>query len=82
MQGWLKRSFDWGQKIRLSASSGVVAENSVLRGPWRRERTALQLGVVIARVSKDCERTHVTLNGDLLVKVIDEHDVAVHIADE
>jgi hypothetical protein len=47
------------------------------------EFTALQLGnwALIARVSKDCERTHVTLNGDLLVKMIDEHDVAVHIAD-
>jgi hypothetical protein len=36
--------------------------------------------VLIARVSKDCERTDVTLNRDLLVKVIDEHDVAGHIA--
>jgi hypothetical protein len=35
--------------------------------------------MLIARVSKDCERTDVTLNGDLLVKVIDEHDVAGHI---
>jgi hypothetical protein len=36
--------------------------------------------VLIARVSKDCERTHGTLNGDLLVKVIDEHDVLVYVA--
>jgi hypothetical protein len=40
-----------------------------------------QLGVDCA-VSKDCVRTHVTVHGEMLAKVIDEHDVAVHIADE
>jgi hypothetical protein len=65
-------------KVGFSVTSPVMAgiyRKPVFRGPWRWERTALQL--LIARVSTDCERTHVTVNGEMLVKVIDEHDVAV-----
>jgi hypothetical protein len=53
--------------------------NSPFSGDHGGGNELLSNWVLIARVSKDCERTDVTLNGDLLVKVIDEHDVAGHI---
>ena len=49
---------------------------------WRRERTTLQIGALMARVTETVkERTfHFAENAGVLSKVIDEHDVAVYIA--
>ena len=57
----------------------VVAENPVFRD-YGGVNELLSNWVLIARVSKDCERTHVTVNGEMLAKVIDQHDVAARIA--
>ncbi len=71
-------------RLNPATTTAVISSDSLARFsigfalPGRADG-AVQLGVECTG-RRRCERTEVTLNGDLLTKAIDEHNVAGRIA--